>query len=103
VRDPSNPSGPEFPVGDGHGYLWRLYTYWHFAEREGGVYIQCEAISLTRDIPFGLGWLIRPLVTSIPKQSLDRVLAQTRDAVVHEPAPDNGSGLLSQGGVVAKR
>jgi len=103
VRDPSNPSGPEFPVGDGHGYLWRLYTYWHFAEREGGVYIQCEAISLTRH-PFWIGLADSPVgYTSIPKQSLDRVLAQTRDAVVHEPAPDNGSGLLSQGGVVAKR
>jgi hypothetical protein len=79
--DPSKPDGPELPVGNDHGYLWRLYTYWRFAEKEGGVYVQCETISLTRDIPYGLGWLLRPLVTSIPKQSLNRVLGQTRTLV----------------------
>jgi len=30
LRDPDNPNGPEYPVGEGHGYLWRLYTYWRF-------------------------------------------------------------------------
>jgi hypothetical protein len=34
------------------------------------VYVQLEAISLTRDFPDGLGWLIRPFVTSIPSESL---------------------------------
>ena len=86
IKDSSDPNGPEYPAGSDHGYLWKLYIYWRFAEKDGGVYLQCEAISLTRDIPFGLGWLIRPLTTSIPKQSLDRVLAQTR-AAVHQTGP----------------
>jgi hypothetical protein len=68
VKDPSDPNGPELPAGNDHGYLWKLYSYWRFAEKDGGVYVQCEAISLTRDIPFGLGWLIRPLITSIPRR-----------------------------------
>jgi hypothetical protein len=70
LKDPGNPSGPELPAGKDHGYVWKLYSYWRFAEKDGGVYMQCEAVSLTRDIPFGLGWLIRPLITSIPKRSL---------------------------------
>ena len=84
VKDPSKPDGPELPVGKDHGYLWRLYTYWRFAEQDGGVYMQCEAISLTRDIPFGFGWLLRPLVTSIPRQSLNRTLGQTRAVVLEK-------------------
>ena len=82
VKDPTHPDGPEEPVGQGHGYLWRLNTYWRFEEKDGGVYVQCEALSLTRDIPFGLGWLIKPLVTKIPRQSLDRALGRTREAVL---------------------
>jgi hypothetical protein len=82
VKDASHPEGPEEPVGEGHGYLWRLNTYWRFEEKDGGVYVQLEALSLTRDIPFGLGWLIKPLVTKIPKQSLDRALGRTREAVL---------------------
>jgi hypothetical protein len=86
VKDPNRPDGDEVPIGHGNGYLWRLNTYWRFEEKDGGVYVQCEAVSLTRDIPFGLGWLIKPLVTKIPKQSLDRALGRTREAVLEKIA-----------------
>lgn len=81
VKDTDHPDAGELPEGQGRGYLWRLNTYWRFEERDGGVYMQCEALSLTRDIPFGLGWLLKPLVTKIPKESLDRALGQTRTVV----------------------
>jgi hypothetical protein len=84
VKDPDKPDGEELPVGTGHGYLWRLNTYWRFEEKDGGVYLQCEAVSLTRDMPTGLGWLLKPLVTSIPKASLNRALGQTRKVVQEE-------------------
>ena len=84
VKDNNHPDGEELPIGTGHGYLWRLNTYWRFQEKDGGVYLQCEALSLTRDIPTGLGWLLRPLVTSIPKQSLNRALGRTREVVQQE-------------------
>jgi hypothetical protein len=84
VKDSDHPDGEEWPVGQGRGYLWRLNTYWRFEEKDGGVYLQCEALSLTRDIPYGLGWLLRPLVTKIPKQSLDRALGQTRTVVLEK-------------------
>jgi hypothetical protein len=84
VKDPDKPEGAENPVGSGHGYLWRLNTYWRFQEKDGGVYLQCEAVSLTRDMPIGLGWLLRPLVTAIPKASLNRALGQTRTVVLKE-------------------
>lgn len=88
VKDPDKPDGEELPVGTGHGYLWRLNTYWRFEEKDGGVYLQCEAVSLTRDMPTGLGWLLKPLVTSIPRQSLNRALGQTRKVVLQEAKHD---------------
>jgi hypothetical protein len=84
VVDPNKPDGPEVPVGHGNGYLWRLNTYWRFEEKDGGVFVQCEVLSLTRDIPFGLAWLIKPLVTKIPKQSLDRALGRTREVILEK-------------------
>lgn len=71
----------EKPIGDDSGFLWRLNSYWRFWERDGGVYVQLEAISLTRDIPDGLGWLIRPFVTGIPSESLVFTLNRTREAL----------------------
>ena len=74
------------PPGDDHGFLWRLNSYWRFAETREGVYVQCEAVSLTRDIPTGLGWLVGPFVESIPKESLSFTLQSTRAAVSHGEA-----------------
>lgn len=78
VENPDTPNEREKPVGQDGGYLWRLNTYWRFQERDGGVYVQCEAISLTRSIPFGVGWLVGPFVTSIPRESLTFTLDTTR-------------------------
>ena len=65
----------------GYGFLWRLYSYWRFQERDGGVYVECRAISLTRDIPIGLGWVIEPIIRKLPKESLINTLKATRDAL----------------------
>ena len=53
----------DLPADTGGGYLWRINAYWRLLQRDGGVYVQCESISLTRDIPTGLGWIIGPFVT----------------------------------------
>jgi len=82
VEAPDLPGEREKPVGRDGGYLWRLYTYWRFLERDGGTYIQCESITLTRGIPTGLGWAIRPFVTSIPRESLEFTLGTTRKALM---------------------
>jgi hypothetical protein len=57
-----------------HGFLWRLNTYWSYEERNGGLYVQIETVSLTRSIPTGLGWVVRPFVESVPGDSLEFTL-----------------------------
>jgi hypothetical protein len=81
VADADKPSEHEKPVGHDGGFLWRLDSYWRFEEKDGGVYVECESISLTRDIPTGLGWLIKPFITGIPKESLQMTLGSTLSGV----------------------
>jgi hypothetical protein len=64
-----------------HGFLWLLNTYWSYEERDGGLYLQIEAISLTSSIPLGLGWAIRPYVESIPRESLEFTLRSVCNAL----------------------
>jgi hypothetical protein len=45
------------------------------------VYLECQAISLSRDVPVGLGWLINPIVRSLPRESLTNTLRETRQAL----------------------
>lgn len=84
VKNADKPDGEELPVGTGDGYVWRLNTYWRFAEKDGGVYIQCEALSLSRDIPAGLGWALNPMVSGIPRASLVHLLSRTSEIVREE-------------------
>jgi hypothetical protein len=81
VENPGKSDEREKAPGDDDGFLWRMETWWRMIEGDGGVYVQSEVASLTRDIPTGLGWLIAPFVTSVPKESLTFTLQATRKAV----------------------
>ena len=65
----------------GHGFLWRLYSYWRFEELKAGAVVECRAISLTRDVPFGLGWAIEAIIQKLPRESLINSLEATRQAL----------------------
>ena len=65
----------------GYGFLWRLYSYWRFEERNAGVVVECRAVSLTREVPFGLRWAIEPIIEKLPKESLINTLEATRQAL----------------------
>jgi hypothetical protein len=84
VENADSPQEREKPVGHGGGYLWRMNTYWRFLERDGGTYIECEALTLSRSIPTGLGWLIGPFVTSVPRDMLTATLEATRRTLLAE-------------------
>ena len=81
VVNPGSPDEHERTDGNDHGYMWRLYSYWRLEEKDGGVYVQNESITLTRTVPAMLAWLINPLVKSIPRDVLSHLLTNTRNAV----------------------
>jgi hypothetical protein len=82
VENPGEPSERLEPEGHDDGFLWRMNNYWRFEEKDGGTYVECQSVSLTRDIPTGLGWLIGAYVTSVPRESLTFTLATTRSAIL---------------------
>ncbi|MGH9617136.1 MAG: hypothetical protein ACRD28_10380 [Acidobacteriaceae bacterium] len=60
--------------GKDHGFLWRQNTYWSYEQRNGGLYLRVESVSLSRSIPTGLGWLVRPYLESVPRESMEFTL-----------------------------
>ena len=82
VANPGTKEEKEKSPEDENGFLWKMETWWRMEERDGGVYVQNEAVTLTRDIPAGLRWLIGPYVTSIPKETLEFTMNATRAAVL---------------------
>lgn len=83
ASDTKHPEAHEEPIGDDGGYLWRLNSYWRFEAADGGVYAECEAISLSRDVPALVGWAIRGFIEKFPKESMRNTLAGTKAAVLN--------------------
>lgn len=81
VDNPGTAREHRMKEGDDDGFLWRLNTYWSFVEAPDGLFIECEAISLTRDVPAGLGWLVAPVIQDMPRDSLRFTLTATRNAL----------------------
>jgi hypothetical protein len=81
VEHPGTPHELAYLPDTGHGFLWRLYSQWKFQERNGSVWVECRAITLTRDIPVALSWIIGPMVQKLPAESLKATLEATRRAV----------------------
>jgi len=88
------------PDGEGSGYIWRLSTISRFEERDGGVYIETEAMALSRPIPMALHWVVDPIVKRVSRASLSTSIEQTREAAglyVKTQAALSASGRISGG------
>ena len=81
IDSPGTQSERTLKSSEEHGFLWRLNTYWSYQERDGGLYVQIESVSLTRSIPTGLGWIVGPFVKSVPRESLEFTLRSTCNAL----------------------
>jgi hypothetical protein len=83
------PAEHVLPEGEGKGLIWRLFGITRYDERDGGVYVEFEAIGLSRDIPSSLRWLVDPIVRRVSRNSLSTSLKQTAQAVRSCTEPAN--------------
>ena len=86
IEDYGTPEQRELPPGRGSGYLWKLNGYWRLEQRDGGVYLECETISLTRGLPPIIGALFVSSTHNIEREGLTATLQATSDAVRKGPA-----------------
>jgi hypothetical protein len=77
------------PEGHDKGFVWKLNAFWRFEEKNGGTYLECMAISLSRDIPIGLGWMVGSLVANLSKESLAFTLTTSRTELVKKRPASN--------------
>ncbi|HEV3216780.1 MAG TPA: hypothetical protein VGZ27_13700 [Vicinamibacterales bacterium] len=85
IADAGTPREQPKREGEENGFMWRLNTYWRFLERDGGTYIQCESLTLSREVPFVFRWLIKPFVTEVPKESLTFMLERAKAELLKDP------------------
>jgi hypothetical protein len=81
VDEYGTPAQRTLQQDQGKGIIWRLFSITRYAERDGGVYLELEAIGLSRDIPASLRFLVEPIIRRVSRASLATSLRQTEQAV----------------------
>ena len=103
IRHYGQPDEQELPPNQGSGYIWRLYSVARFEQRDGGTYVEVEAIALSRDLPIGLDWLVTPIVRHVSKNSMALSLQQTREAVRFTEEANNNRKSSTTAGIDSRR
>ena len=80
IQDYGGPNERLLPEEHGTGLIWRLHSITRLEQQDGGVFIQIEAIALSRDVPKALGWMIDPIIRRVSRNSLQLSVQQTREA-----------------------
>lgn len=89
LDDPGSPREREKPIGNDRGFLWRMNLHWRYVQVDGGVLVECEALTLSRSIPFLMRWFIAPIVNRESRSAI----ADTLEAVADQfgsAVPANG-------------
>ena len=81
IREAGEKEEREYPVGNDHGYLWRLNFYTRYLQADGGVYVPVELLSLSHNVSALIAWLVNPYLKSIPRDYLTDYLRRLQKAV----------------------
>ena len=81
IEDCGQSSEHRLPEGEGGGYIWKLFSVVRLEERGEGVYIEMEAIALSREIPGALRLVVEPIVRRVSRNALLLSLQQTEEAL----------------------
>jgi hypothetical protein len=77
VVEVADASAPVGSAAKDQGLLWALNHYWRILEMDGGLYVECEALVLSRQTPVLLDWIAPPLIGREARGSLIKTIRAT--------------------------
>jgi len=92
VENAGTPSEREKPIGNDRGFMWRLNSYWRYEQVPGGVIVELESLTLSRDIPFLIRLIAGPIINNIARESMTRTLESMRERLRLSAVPTRAEG-----------
>jgi hypothetical protein len=78
VADVNTPQEHQVRADNDRGFLWRLNAYWRYQDVPGGVVVECESVTLSRDVPSVVRFLVNPVIERTARESMTRTLVTLR-------------------------
>jgi len=89
VEHAGEPSEKRLRPGTGSGYIWRADALSKYLARDGGVYVELDALGLSRGYPPLLGWVVEPVARRLGRESAAESVNQLRAAAINPPTRSN--------------
>ena len=87
ISEYGKPNERLLPQDQGPGYVWRTFGITRLMQRDGGVYLETETLTLSRGIPWEFRWLVAPVTERLPRSIMIQTLNDTREAVKKAAKP----------------
>lgn len=83
--------------GSDRGFLWRLNSYWRYRQVGDAVQVDILSLSLSRDVPWVVRPIARPLIDRIGRESMTRTLVTVQRRADAMPARTAAMPVRSTG------
>ncbi len=84
IQNPGKPDERRLSFEEAKGLIEKSFSVMRYRETGNGVVIQIESITLSRDIPGSLRWLVSPFVRRFARQTMSSTLDRVRDGAAAE-------------------
>jgi hypothetical protein len=78
LRDVGSPAEREKPSHEDRGFMRRVHSYWRYQAVPGGVIVELESLTLSRDLSWAVRTIAGPIINKIARDSVTRTLAVLR-------------------------
>jgi hypothetical protein len=89
LEDAGTAQEREKPPGNDREFLWIMHSYWRYQQVDGGVLVEYESLTLSREVPFILTPFVKPIISNLAEKSMKRTLTSMRERF----ATAKGQGL----------
>lgn len=85
LQNPGESTERPISLAESHGFLEKSFTVVRYSEQQAGTMIEIDSVTLTREVPGSLRWLISPFIHRFARQTMTATLESIQTQVT---APD---------------
>ncbi len=81
LDSPGTTAEHRLTTAEAHGFVENVFTVVRYRQREGGVYLEVETMTLSREIPASVRWFVGPIVQTFSRDVMTDTLTRLRKRV----------------------
>lgn len=81
LADPGTSEEHALPFSKSHGYVERVCTIVRYRQVSEGVYVEVEALTLSRGVPAAVRWLVAPLIERFSRETMTATLERLKAGI----------------------